>query len=120
MGTSYADDGRIIPAGVNVTLNLFMTFTDPKYFKDPESFEPERFNAENTYEKLNPYAFVPFSAGSRNCIGQKFAMLSVKLSITKILLNFELIAMGEEPNIFFDVVSRSVNGFQMGLRPRMY
>lgn len=118
--SGYTDDGRIIPAGVNVTLNLYMTFLDPTYFKNPTMFHPERFSAENISEKLNPYAYAPFSAGSRNCIGQKFAMLSAKSSITKILQNFELLPMGEEPDIVFDIVARSLNGIQMGLKHRLY
>lgn len=43
---------------------------DPDLFKDPLEFIPERFDVETTAEKVNPYGYIPFSAGSRNCIGK--------------------------------------------------
>lgn len=60
------------------------------YFDDPLEFKPERFLDEQTMEKRNAFAYIPFSAGPRNCIGQKFAMYEMKCIILKILRNFEV------------------------------
>lgn len=114
------DDGRVIPAGINITLNIDITLNDPKYFKDPSIFDPERFSAENNNEKQNPFTFIPFSAGLRNCIGQKYAILDLKTVITKVLLNFELLPVGDSPIITYELVSKALNGMQLGLKPREF
>lgn len=115
-----AGDGRIIPANCHLTFSFFMTFKDPKYFKNPEIFDPDRFSSENqATSKINPYAYIPFSAGPRNCIGQKFALLETKATVSKVLRHFELLPRGDEPNIVFEIMARSKNGIQMGLKPRV-
>ncbi len=55
-------------------LAIMSLHRDPKVFPDPEKFDPERFSQENS-AKRNPFAYVPFSAGPRNCIGTE-VMLS--------------------------------------------
>lgn len=94
-------------------------FRDPKVFENPEEFRPERFALDSTMENTNPYAYIPFSAGSRNCIGQKFAMLEMKSTISKILRNFELLPEGEDPIPLMELILRSKNGIQLGLKPRI-
>lgn len=63
---------------------------DPKLFVDPNEFRPERFLETHVSQTKNAFAYIPFSAGPRNCIGQKFAMLELKSIISKILRNFEV------------------------------
>lgn len=115
----FTDDGRIIPANCDISFNLSLTFMNPKYFKNPEIFDPERFSVENqAAANNNPYAYIPFSAGSRNCIGQKYGLLETKMAIVKVLSRFKLLPRGEEPNFDYEIVTRSKNGIQMGLTPR--
>ena len=66
-GTEDLDiDGQNIPPGTNVIMLNYHIQRDASYFTDPDAFIPERFNTK----QIN-YSFVPFSAGPRNCIGQK-------------------------------------------------
>ncbi|XP_063926930.1 cytochrome P450 4c3-like [Zophobas morio] len=82
--------GVDFPKGTTLTLYLYGVHHNEKYFPEPEKFDPERFLPDGQSEGHN-YAFVPFSAGPRNCVGQKFALLDVKLTIIKILQKFTIL-----------------------------
>uniref|UniRef100_A0A182MM45 Cytochrome P450 n=1 Tax=Anopheles culicifacies TaxID=139723 RepID=A0A182MM45_9DIPT len=75
--------------------------TDARYFPDPERFDPERFNVERSAEKANPYQYIPFSAGPRNCIGQKFAVAELKSIVSKVLRHYEILLPAEKQDESF-------------------
>ena len=59
----------VVPAGTQVALLLYAIHRDPEHYHEPEKFIPERFFSDEV-SKRHPYAYVPFSAGARNCIGK--------------------------------------------------
>jgi cytochrome P450 len=63
-------DGLVAPKGSTVTIAAFMAHRNPNVWPDPLTFDPERFSPDNIQGR-HPYAFVPFSAGPRNCIGER-------------------------------------------------
>uniref|UniRef100_A0A914HH46 Cytochrome P450 monooxygenase n=1 Tax=Globodera rostochiensis TaxID=31243 RepID=A0A914HH46_GLORO len=78
----------VLPAGTGVVIVPSMVHRDPVYWENPEVFDPERF-LKGDYLK-HPYCYIPFSAGSRNCIGQRFALMEEKCLITKIFRQFRI------------------------------
>ena len=61
-----------IPKGVPVSMSTFWMHNDPKVFLEPDSFQPERWHCSSTETlKVMKNHYVPFSKGSRNCLGQK-------------------------------------------------
>nr|NP_001165933.1 cytochrome P450 4AB22 precursor [Nasonia vitripennis] len=79
----------LVPAGTEVMYHLWEIHRDPNFWEEPLKFDPNRFLPERSQGR-HPFSYVPFSAGPRNCIGQKFAMMELKSLIGRILYNFKL------------------------------
>ena len=62
---------------------------DPKYYENPNVFDPEHFSKE-AKAKRHQYAFMPFGLGPRGCIGMRFALLEAKLALANIVRKFVL------------------------------
>uniref|UniRef100_A0A8C1HXW3 Cytochrome P450 3A n=1 Tax=Cyprinus carpio carpio TaxID=630221 RepID=A0A8C1HXW3_CYPCA len=82
-------NGLLVPKDVVVMIPTFALHRDPDYWSDPESFKPQRFTKGNK-ESVDPYMFMPFGLGPRNCIGMRFAQVSMKLAIVEILQRFDV------------------------------
>ncbi|KAF2895541.1 hypothetical protein ILUMI_10635 [Ignelater luminosus] len=113
-------DGSILPKGLTLMVLSHGLHRNTNVFPDPEKFDPERFSPENSAGR-SPYAYVPFSAGPRNCIGQRFAMLEMKSTISKVLRNFELLPVPEhEPIASVEAIVKSANGLPVYLTKRQF
>uniref|UniRef100_A0A0E9X920 unspecific monooxygenase n=2 Tax=Anguilla anguilla TaxID=7936 RepID=A0A0E9X920_ANGAN len=87
-------NGVTIPKDTLVTIPVFALHRDPELWPEPECFNPERFSKENK-DSMDPYAFLPFGAGPRNCIGMRFAVALMKLAIVQVLQNFSFVTCKE-------------------------
>ena len=112
-------DGNVIPAGTFMAVDVIGVHLNPQYWTDPFLFDPQRFRAEES-KKRSPYAFIPFSAGPRNCIGQKFAMLDMKVFLYSILLNFDVKSMQDPSEIQagVQIITSSINGIHIQFNER--
>lgn len=111
-------DGMEIPPGPRVDINIYAIHHNPQVWKSPEVFDPNRFDADHRLE-TDIYGFIPFSAGSRNCIGQIFALNEIKITLAKLVKRFQVLpAPDHKPQLQPDAVMRSSNGLPVILRHR--
>ncbi|CAG7818847.1 unnamed protein product [Allacma fusca] len=113
------DDEFTVPAGTNACLLTAIVHRNERVFQDPETFDPDRFLPENS-SKRHPFAYIPFSAGPRNCIGQKFAMMEQKLVMANLFRNFKVEAAEklEDVVVLIQAVTRPRDGLTVRLIPR--
>jgi cytochrome P450 family 9 len=94
--TKPGEKPLFLEKGIVCLLPIFAIHRDPRFYPEPEKFDPERFNNENKH-KINPTMYMPFGAGPRNCIGSRFALLEAKLIMFHLLKKFQVVTVGKTP-----------------------
>jgi cytochrome P450 len=112
--------GYAIPAGSRILLSYVACHHMARYFPDPETFDIDRFAPPREEDKRIPYAYAPFGAGPRVCIGMNFATVEVKALVTHVLSHLDLAyASGSEPiNVYYGPVASIYGGMPMRFTPR--
>lgn len=95
---------RAVPKGVICLVSIYGTHHNPDVWSNPHEFDPQRFDPANTNARSSS-AFIPFSAGPRNCIGQRFALAELRVVVALTLLRFRL-ALGVNPELGTGTVRR--------------
>jgi cytochrome P450 len=111
--------GYPIPKGSIVYAFSYVTQRDSRWFPEPETFDPERFMGDNE-KKIRPFAYFPFGAGARACIGAHFAITEMVLVVACLLRNFEFSLQPGEPDPvpLVHMSLRPKHGLSMVLRRR--
>jgi len=115
-----ADRCLTIPAGSDVFLCPYLLHRDPLHWPEPDRFDPERFNEENSRQR-NRHVYYPFSLGSRRCIGEFFSLVDMQLHIGLLARHIKLQHVpGERVEIEPLINLRSRNSIMMlpVLRPQ--
>ncbi|XP_023723469.1 cytochrome P450 4C1 isoform X2 [Cryptotermes secundus] len=111
--------GHTLPAGTVLHVHMYVLHRNPHQFPNPEKFDPDNFLPERV-AKRHPYAYIPFSAGPRNCIGQKFALLEEKTVLSYMLRHYELRSRDsrEDIKVYNALILRMCEGFNISVTPR--
>ncbi|XP_063991403.1 cytochrome P450 4C1-like isoform X2 [Diachasmimorpha longicaudata] len=105
-----------VPKGCSLFVLLYALHRDPKYWENPEKFDPDRHSPENSKNR-HPYAFNPFSRGTRSCPGNKFALSCLKVIVAHTIRKFKLNTTQklDTVKVHSHVASRSLNGYPISL-----
>jgi cytochrome P450 len=108
--------GWLVPKGSLVTMPFFVAQRDPRWFAQPERFDPARFLGDAARE-LPRGAYIPFGAGPRVCIGNSFATMEMTLIVAMLVQRYTLApAPGQaRPGVTMQVTLRPAGGLRLVL-----
>lgn len=112
--------GVVLPTGSSVVLAIYILHFDPKHWEDPWTFDPDRFSPERTAGR-DLYAYCPFSAGPRNCIGARYAMMAMKVAIATVVRKYKSFTDYKslrEIRVQQDLIIKPADGFKVRIEER--
>ena len=109
----------VIPSGTTVIIGTYKMHRRPDLFPNPEKFDPDNFLPERTQNR-HYYAYIPFSAGPRSCVGRKYAMIKLKVLLSTILRNYHVKSNVPERDFKLqaDIILKRTDGFRIVLGER--
>ena len=113
-------NGVVFPKGTDMFMPYSVLNTDERFWDEPQKFDPERFSAANI-RKILPCTYMPFVMGPRNCIGKNFAMLEMKIILSKIVNTFDLVnpdPSQRDIKCVANLTLRPKNGIKVIISPR--
>lgn len=102
-------EGHEVHKGDKIVMCTYIAHHSPKYWTDPEKFEPERFSRERMKKRVK-YSYLPFAAGKRSCIGGALSQIENTLALVTLLRRFEPEYVGEVPAKIQSTVTLSPKG----------
>jgi cytochrome P450 len=89
-------DGYSIPAGADAVVSIWSIHHDPELWPDPDTFDPKRFMEG---DPANRYAWMPFGAGPRACIGQHFSMMESVAALAVLIRTFDIESLADSDRV---------------------
>ncbi|KAG1491454.1 hypothetical protein G6F52_013469 [Rhizopus delemar] len=82
--------GTFIPKDTNIAVDVGALQRDPRSWKDPDEFVPERFEDDGEQNSHEGLTWIPFGNGTRQCIGMNFSLMEQRLILTMLLRKYEV------------------------------
>lgn len=110
--------GPTICRGSKIYLCQYVTHRDPRFFPEPERFDPERFS--DAARAARPrFAYFPFGGGAHTCIGEQFALLESVSILAMVLSRFRFQAEpGQKISLRPTITLRPKHGIRLRVSPR--
>ncbi|XP_026313547.1 cytochrome P450 4c3-like [Hyposmocoma kahamanoa] len=110
----------ILPGGSSVVIPIYHLHRDPRFWDNPDDFDPERFNPENI-NKRHPYCYIPFSLGSMDCLGRYFGTKLIKTICVRVLREFKITTMQsyEDLKVAIAISTVAIDGYPAKLTRRI-
>ena len=105
--------GYEIPPRTNVLLPLFLVHRDARFWREPDTFQPERFLSEGS-SRLEA-AYLPFAAGPRHCIGEYMATCEMLMHIASVARRYRLLCTSPDLKLHTEINLRTSNSFFMNV-----
>jgi cytochrome P450 len=110
--------GYEIPTGSIVMVSPYVTHRHPRFWDNPEGFDPDRFTPECLGSRPR-YAYFPFGGGPRLCIGRHFATMEAQLVLAMVTQRYELALLPGHPIALDPLITlRPRHGVKMTVRAR--
>jgi cytochrome P450 len=108
-----------VPKNTTSVVYLYGLHRDPNTFPDPDRFLPDRFLGDQLHQR-HAFAYLPFSAGQRNCIGQKFAQMETKIMLLYLVRNFHIESTVplDQVSICIELITRPKSRLGVRFTPR--
>ncbi|KAJ4833694.1 hypothetical protein Tsubulata_043991 [Turnera subulata] len=111
--TDFTYEGVTIPKGWKTHWTVHTTHKNPKYFPEPEKFDPSRFEGKGPA----PYTFVPFGGGPRMCPGREYARLEILSFIHNVVTKFKISKVDPNEKVIYRNSPFPANGLLIRLEP---
>jgi cytochrome P450 len=110
--------GYTIPAGAVVIVSPYLIQRDPRWYPDPERFDPERWT-EEAQEKRPKFSYFPFGAGPRVCVGESFAWMEATMILSTMARKWRMRLVKDHPvDLDPKITIRPTFGLSMHLERR--
>lgn len=109
--------GYAVPAGTTIFISPWVSHRDPRWFDDPLTFRPERWEGDFA-KRLPRFAYLPFGGGPRVCIGNSFALMEAVLILASVVRRWRVRPSGPAPVPFPSITLRPAGGMRMAIERR--